>query len=151
MTALPQIRRAVASDLDAILDLERLFPGDRMSRASLRRFLLAERAAVWVVVWRGAVAGALVMLTRKNSEWARVYSLAVDPAARGQGLGTRLVRTAEREARKRGCIGISLEVRTDNGPARALYARLGYQEVAALPAYYEDKAPGARLRKRFIG
>jgi len=151
MTALPQIRRAMASDLDAILDLERLFPGDRMSRASLRRFLLAEHAAVWVVVWRGAVAGALVMLTRINSGWARVYSLAVDPAARGQGLGMRLVRTAEREARKRGRAGISLEVRTDNGPARALYARLGYREVAALPAYYEDKAPGVRLRKRFIG
>ncbi len=149
MSVSPRIRRAASADLDGILDLERLFPGDRMSRAALRRFLRSDRAAIWVAVWRGCITGALVMLTRQGSRWARVYSLVVDPVVRGRGLGQRLVRTAEREAGKRGCTGMSLEVRTDNGPARALYARLGYREVATLPTYYDDNAPGVRLRKRF--
>ncbi len=151
MSVSPRVRRARSADLDGILNLERLFPGDRMSRAALRRFLQNERAAIWVAVWRGGLVAALVMLTRQGSRWARIYSLVVDPVVRGRGLGLRLVRTAEREARRRGCIGMSLEVRTDNGPARALYTRLGYLEAAALPAYYDDNAPGVRLRKRFMG
>ena len=151
MSAAVRIRRALPDDAVAILDLERLFPGDRMSRASVRRFLRIPQAAVWVATQRAAVVGALILLGRRDSAWARIYSVVVDPALRGRGLGQRLVRAAEREARRRGACGVSLEVRADNAAARALYARLGYAQAALLHAYYEDGAPGIRLKRHFVG
>ena len=151
MSATARIRRARSTDLLAILELERLFPGDRMSRRSLRAFLASPRTAIWVAELNASLVGALVLLTRRNSRYARIYSVVVAPAARGRGLARRLIGGAEREARRRGCVGMSLEVRADNHAARALYAQLGYRETLALSGYYEDGAPGLRLQRHFGG
>jgi ribosomal protein S18 acetylase RimI-like enzyme len=59
---------------------------------------------------------------------AHVEVLVVDPRARGQGLGPRLIEGAERWARSRGISQITLNVFVRNQRARALYERLGYQE-----------------------
>lgn len=146
----PRIRRARPTDLDGILALEALFPGDRMSRRSVRRFLGLPACRAWTVEHEGRVVGSLLFLLRRNSRWGRIYSVVVDPALRGQGLGERLVRCAERGARAEGLAGLSLEVREDNAAARRLYDRLGYVPVRDLPGYYEDGATGLRLRKPFI-
>ncbi|WP_028080138.1 GNAT family N-acetyltransferase [Solimonas soli] len=150
----PRLRRARTGDVDAILELERHFPGDRMSRASVQRFLRVASARVWVVEITAArthVVGALILLTRRGSTIARIYSVVVDPIARGLGLGRRLVQVAERGARAAGCAAVSLEVREDNAAARALYASLGYAERQRLPGYYDDGGDGLRLRKVLAG
>lgn len=142
-----QIRRGRPADAAGIVALEALFPSDRMSARSVRRFLWTPSAAVWTAVAGTGVVGALVLLTRRGSRAARIYSLAVHPSARGQGLARRLVQAAEAEARRRGRPCVTLEVRIDNAAARALYAGLGYAERDQLPRYYEDGAPGLRLHK----
>ncbi len=142
-----RIRAARADDAAGILALEASFPTDRMSARSVRRFIGLQ--AVLVAVSGRTVVGALVLLLRRNSRWARIYSVAVDPLWRGRGIGRRLVVGAAAHARAAGCLGVGLEVRADNAAARALYAALGYHEVAHLPGYYEDGAPGIRLRKPF--
>ncbi|MDP9142319.1 MAG: GNAT family N-acetyltransferase [Pseudomonadota bacterium] len=149
MSAVPAatIRAGRAQDLDSILALEAGFTSDRMSARSVRYFLTADSARVLVAEIRGLVAGVLILLLRRNSGWARIYSVAVDPRQRNLGLGRRLIEAAEQQARRDGRRGMSLEVRIDNAGARALYARLGYQEHATLRAYYEDGASGVRLRK----
>lgn len=149
MTAAVAIRPARTADVDGVLALERHFPGDRMSRAALRRLLRSPSARLWVVQTRRppVIAGAIILLTRANSGVARIYSLVVDPAQRGLGLGRRLVMSAERAARAAGLVTMSLEVREDNAAARALYARLGYVERQRLPGYYDDGGDGLRLRK----
>lgn len=144
-----RIRAATPADVAGILALERLFPGDRMSAASVRRFLRIETADVIVADRQGALVGALVILVRRNSPRARLYSVVVAPSARGQGLGARLVLRAERCARARGRTGMQLEVRRDNAAARALYRSLGYDERQVLPDYYEDGATGLRLWRDF--
>lgn len=151
MTAGPalRIRRAGPADLDGLLELERHFPSDRMSRASMRRLLCSPTARIWVAETPAprTLAGALVLLTRARSSIARIYSVVVDPRVRGRGLGRRLIETAEHAARRQGLAAISLEVREDNAAARALYAGLGYQVQCAMAAYYEDGVGGLRLRK----
>jgi len=142
-----RIRAGRAEDLDALLALEALFPSDRVSRAGWRRFLCSPRASVLVAASGGAVLGDLVLLRRAGSLKARIYSVVVAPAARGQGLGERLVESAEREARSKGCTAVSLEVRADNMAARALYAKRAYVEQRQLPRYYDDGADGLRLLK----
>ncbi len=56
-----------------------------------------------------------------------VHDLIVAPAARGAGIGRRLMDEAERAARQEGCARMTLEVRGDNAPAMALYRSLGFE------------------------
>lgn len=139
------LRRAELADIDALLGLEALFPSDRMSRRSLRRFIAAPNAVFLVAEVEGNVRGNLLLLTRRDSRHARIYSVVVDPQARGLGLAQQLVVAAQAAAAQRGCDAVSLEVRSDNVAARALYAKLGYQIDADLPGYYEDGGDGLRL------
>lgn len=141
------IRTAVLADLPEILRLEALFPSDRMAARSVRRFMRSPTAHFRVADSGARVLGNLLMLQRKASATARIYSVIVDPAARGLGLGAKLVTSAEAEARRLGLARMSLEVRADNAAARAMYARLGYTEAAQLSAYYDDGADGLRLVK----
>jgi ribosomal protein S18 acetylase RimI-like enzyme len=140
-----RVRPAHHQDDAAILTLEELFPSDRMSLRSVRHFLKSPSAHTWVAELDGAVVGNLILLTRKNSGTARVYSVVVAPQARGRRFAERLVRAAEDRARQLRLQRIKLEVRVDNVAARGLYAKLGYTEEAQLPGYYEDGADGLRL------
>jgi len=142
-----RIRPATGADLDGLVALEALFPSDHLSRAGWRRFLRVTSARVWVATARGAVVGNLVLLLRAGADSGRIYTVVVAPAARGQGLGERLVATAERASRAAGRSRLRLEVRADNAVARALYAKRGYVPLATLPRYYEDGADGLRLEK----
>lgn len=118
-----------------------------MSAATVRRFLRVPSAVVWVAEDAREVLGSLVLLTRKTTGVARIYSVVVSPAARGQGLAHHLVSAAEAHARKHKKF-ISLEVRVDNVAARALYRKLGYAEALTLVAYYDDGTDGLRLTKQ---
>lgn len=62
-----------------------------------------------------------------------VSGVAVKPAARGQGIGTRLLTAARRQARDLGLPAVSLIVFEQNTGAAALYARLGYREIMRRP------------------
>ncbi|MFP5357463.1 MAG: N-acetyltransferase family protein [Gammaproteobacteria bacterium] len=147
MSVTPRLRPAGPGDVPGLLALEQHFPSDRLSRAALRRFLRSPGARVWVAERQQAICGALILLTRAGSRRGRLYSLVVAPAARGQGLGARLVRQAEALAVQAGLRMLVLEVRADNAAARALYADLGYAVERSLPGYYDDGADGLRLSK----
>lgn len=56
--------------------------------------------------------------------------LACYPAARGQGIGSRLLRLAEEIAVSEGLGRLSVIVASDNAGARRLYGRHGFKEVA---------------------
>jgi ribosomal protein S18 acetylase RimI-like enzyme len=55
-----------------------------------------------------------------------LYSVAVHPAHRKQGLGTALVRHAERALIERGCVKINLQIAGGNEAVAAFYELLGY-------------------------
>ena len=143
-----RLRTARAADLPARLALEQTFPGDRMSARQFRHHLASPRARWRVAEAGGRLLGYALVLLRRDSDRARLYSIAVDPAARGQGLGRRLLAAAEKDAARAGRTAMTLEVRQDNPAANALYQSAGYRRLAALPAYYEDGAPGWRYIKR---
>ncbi len=144
----PHIRRATRADLDALLALEHgSFDHDRISRAQFLRHLGSGSALVLVVTQAGAVHAAAVVLFRRGARTARLYSIAVDAAARGRGYGAALLDAAERLARKRGCTGMRLEVRTDNRAAIALYERRGYRRRERLAGFYENGSDAWRYDK----
>ena len=55
-----------------------------------------------------------------------VYSLAVDENERHRGIGTALVRKAERKLRGFGCLKVNLQVMPDNEGIVEFYRRLGF-------------------------
>lgn len=147
-TAAPvRLRAATMADIDDLLQLESLFPSDQISRRSFRRFIGSDGARVILAMHQDRVVGNLILLLRSHSGTARIYSMIVDPEVRGLGLGAALVEAGMSEARKAGRSILSLEVRADNTAARALYEKLGFRTVRALPGFYDDGADGLRMER----
>lgn len=67
---------------------------------------------------------------------AELLTLAVDPLARRQGTGRRLVQGFLAEAARRGAESAFLEVAFGNAAARALYAAQGFAEAGTRRGYY---------------
>lgn len=68
---------------------------------------------------------------------AEVQTIAVDPAREGFGLGAALLTELLREAARRGCDDVVLEVRADNARAQELYRRFGFVQVGLRRGYYQ--------------
>jgi ribosomal-protein-alanine N-acetyltransferase len=141
---------ATARDLNAVCALEaRCFgPADRFPRRTWRRLLtVAARhgsSLTLVAADAAGIGGVVNLLLRRNAAVARIYSIAVDPAWRGRGVGRALLLAAAAAAPRR-CRTLSLEVRADNAPAIGLYRACGFTESTSLPGYYPDGAAGVRL------
>lgn len=73
----------------------------------------------------------LVAAQLENAETAYVYSLWLDPAARGYGLARPLVAAAVDWARDRGARTVTLRVAADNAVARGVYESLGFTVTSA--------------------
>ena len=143
------IRDGTLADLGALAGIEaRSFASDRLSPRSLRRFLSAGTARVRVACLAGAVVGYHLILLRSGSGIARLYSIAVEKRARGEGVGGRLLADAERLARKLGKSALRLEVREDNPRAIRLYEQRDYSRIGMVRQYYADKATALRYEKR---
>ena len=79
---------------------------------------------------------------------AWVQTMAVAPAAQGQGLGARLLEALLAEAERRGQRTVRLEVRADNDAAQALYARHGFVREGVRRGYYQPSGVDAVLMVR---
>jgi ribosomal-protein-alanine N-acetyltransferase len=74
---------------------------------------------------------------------AEILTLAVAPRARRRGIATALVLACVDAARGAGAEAVFLEAAVDNGPALALYRRLGFAAAGLRPGYY-DRGPLGR-------
>lgn len=145
----PAIRLGQAADLPGLLHLEQLcFQTDRLSPASYRKAIKSPRAWLGVIGRPLEITAAGLLFFRADSDAARIYSIAVHPVARGQGLGARMLRRMERVAAEHGARSIRLEVSVRNKAALALYRQFGYEETGRSPGYYGDGSDALRFAKR---
>jgi ribosomal protein S18 acetylase RimI-like enzyme len=72
----------------------------------------------------GSVVGTILAGYDGHRGW--LYSVAVHPFYRKQGLGTSLVRYAEQALTLRGCMKINLQIVSGNQSVAAFYTSLGY-------------------------
>ena len=143
------VRCASVADLDDLCELEQqVFANDRMSRRSLRHFLVSRSATVIVAVHRGRVAGCAVVLFRPDSPIARLYSIAVAPRSAGRGLGPALLAAAEGAALAKRRKTLRLEVHVRNHRAIARYRKAAYQQFGRLVKYYADNGDALRFEKQ---
>lgn len=148
----PAIRDAGLADLPALLRLEELcFRWDRLSRRSFHHLLTKGHAFTLVAETGGAVRGYALVLVNGATALARLYSFAVDPAARGLGIGSALLAAAEARAREEARAVMRLEVRADDVRVVELYRRAGYADFERIPDYYEDSGDALRMEKSLAG
>lgn len=91
-------------------------------------FLLAwsgdEPVGYLLLKWTGADEP---IVRRSIGGCPEINGVAVAPALRSRGIGTALIREAERRVSGRGIDRVGLAVGVDNARARSLYERLGYR------------------------
>ncbi|SEA19673.1 GNAT family N-acetyltransferase/peptidase C39 family protein [Microbulbifer marinus] len=143
------VRPASPGDVPALHALEQAcFASDRLSRRRLRHWVAADNRVFLVAERAGQILGYVLVLLRRGTRLARLYSLAVGPAGRGQGLGKALLSAAEEASSHSGRLFMRLEVAEDNHAAIALYQQLGYRTFGSYADYYEDHGNALRMQKR---
>ncbi|WP_020481482.1 GNAT family N-acetyltransferase/peptidase C39 family protein [Methylomonas sp. MK1] len=155
MTALPAlanklaVRPAQSADLEGLVALENAsFASDKLSRRSFRHWLSSDHRALLLAEWAGLVAGYILIIYHPGTRLARIYSLAVAPQLRGNGIAKTLMLAGEQAARDDGRLYLRLEVSVDNAPAIRLYEALGFQKFGLYRDYYQDHKDALRYQKR---
>lgn len=143
-----RIRRAELTDIEVLLLLEaQCFDTDRLSRRNFRWMIKKAHADLFLAESETEVIAYILMLYVRGTSLARIYSLAVSPQHRQQGLGQQLISTAEKAALAVGRSFVRLEVRPDNQKAVALYEKHGYQPFDVVRDFYEDHSDALRMMK----
>ena len=131
------IRRAERRDLPEILQMAKALTRHhddvpRLTAETLERDLFGAPPWFHVLVAEGAAGlqgyAALLPLARLGygERGMDLHHLFVAESARGQGIGTALIRAAEEMARDFGCGYLIIGTHPDNLKAQAHYQRLGY-------------------------
>lgn len=142
------IRPAEIRDLDQLVALEeRCFETDRINRRRFRHLLTRGHASTLVAEDGGPLLGYSLVLFSRGTALARLYSIAVDPGARGRGVARALLEAAEAEAVARGCVSMRSEVRRDNHTSLSLFRGAGYRQFDEIEDYYEDKMDALRFER----
>jgi GNAT superfamily N-acetyltransferase len=170
------LRPAVASDLDAVLALERatdlaphwppaayadlLAAGAPFIPRPLRNgWEIATQRCLFVAEKNGQLAGFAVGLLHpatndpanpaSSGRVAELESVVVSASARRAGIGRALCRAVLDWSRSQGAAEVVLEVRANSTAAIALYSALGFTHAARRPRYYRGPEDDALLL-RFV-
>ena len=119
----------------ALAEEEGAIPPDSESLEAVLVAMLTTGFSDFVVAERGPnedeVVGCIQINYRLSTWAAAPYAYFEDfylvPAARGQGIGTKLLDYACQRAEGKGCSAMHLDVRTANKAATRLYARYGFK------------------------
>ncbi|HBF08886.1 MAG TPA: ribosomal-protein-alanine acetyltransferase [Gammaproteobacteria bacterium] len=145
------IRPATAEDLQQLISIENLcFNNDRLSQRSFKHFLKASTAQLLVSTTQDTVSGYGLVLFHRGTSLARIYSIAVHPDFKGQGLGTLMMEALESAAFEADNVFIRLEVSENNPVALQLYTNRGYKTTAQIPDYYENGDTAIRMERKLI-
>ncbi|TPQ29920.1 GNAT family N-acetyltransferase/peptidase C39 family protein [Methylomonas koyamae] len=143
------LRPAQNADLAALVALENAsFNTDKLSRRSFKHWLASEHRALLLAEYDGQAAGYILIIYHPGTRLARIYSLAVAPQLRGNGIAKALMQAGEQAAEADGRLYLRLEVSVDNLPAIGLYETLGYKKFGLYRDYYQDHKDALRYQKR---
>ncbi len=95
-------------------------------KRDIARKLKVQRELFLVAELDGVVVGTVMAGYDGHRGW--INYLAVDIGERRRGIGTALMRDAERRLRLVGCPKINLQIRAENTAVQAFYAALGFKE-----------------------
>lgn len=121
-------------DLDAVVALETRCYSHPWSRGNFTDSLAAGYLAEVLEDDAGELVGYFIAMPGVDE--LHLLNITVAPDWQGQGHGQSLMAALYRHAQRLGLATLWLEVRQSNQRARALYRRLGYEEVGLRRGYY---------------
>ena len=140
-----EIRRLSYADLPQVIAIERRAFPTPWSLAMFVLELSKPSGICMVALVEGRVVGYLVC-SRYDVVW-HVMNVAVDPEQRRRGIATAMLEHLFAQADKPG-EQYTLEVRTSNDPAIALYEQFGFESAGVRPGYYHDNKEDALIMWR---
>lgn len=141
------IRQADEKDIDAIAELEEICFATPWSRDSIRQELTENDMAFYVVAEvDGAVAGYAGMWHIVDE--GHITNVAVHPDHRGKRIASAIVAVMIVYSEARGIRRFTLEVRSSNEAAKALYRKFDFKEEGLRRGYYQDNGEDAVIMWR---
>lgn len=154
-TRLVLLRAAEDEDVPAIHAIERGSFSDPWSKSAFQQALQAPEVHLAVATdgstpiepsERAPIVGFVAV--RVAADEAEILNVAVDPAARGAGVGRALLRHALGVAASAGALATFLEVRPSNAAALALYKAFDFVPVGQRRRYYRAPVEDALVLRR---
>ncbi|MFW8591593.1 peptidase C39 family protein [Glaciecola sp. 2405UD65-10] len=146
-----EYRSACLADLDALEQLENAcFTVDKLSRRQLRHWLKAHNKLIQVAIVNEKIVAYGLVILRKGTSLARLYSLAVLNEVRGNGIAISLILLLEKACIEQNKAYLRLEVSQNNKAAIALYKSLSYKEFGFFEHYYADDSNALRMQKAIL-
>ncbi len=135
-------------DIPAVAGIEKECFSEPWSEKGLTQELENENAVFFVAKIFDDVAGYMGMHTVLDECY--VANVAVRDSCRRKGIGSRLLKYAEKKARERNCSFISLEVRVSNESAIALYSKEGYEKIGERKDFYSAPKENALIMTKVL-
>lgn len=136
------IRLSDAASAPSLAALHRACFDEPWDEAAMRELLAMPGAFAFEAGDPASLEG--LVIARIAGGEAEILTIGVRPAARGTGLGRRLLEAAAIRAAALGAEALFLEVAEDNRAALRLYETFGFYLVGIRPGYYRrDGAPVA--------
>jgi len=151
MSNLDELKLELArkTDVKELISLEKIcFKEDAFSKNQITYLITKAKGEFIVIRQNNKIVAYLIISKRDNSKQIRIYSIAIDPQARGLGLAKRLMNYVEDVCKKELKDRISLEVSKENAPAISLYKSFGYGIVGERPNYYANGGSALLMLKR---
>ena len=141
------LRKMTWRDIPALTALEpALFADDAWSEQTWWAELAGRPRRSYVVAEQGGVVVGYAGVDR-HGEVADVMTIAVAPAAQGQGLGSLLMDWLIDAARYGGAEHLMLEVRADNTAAQQLYSKMGFAMLTVRRRYSQPGDVDAHIMR----
>ena len=143
------IRTMTAAEVSQVARLEKICFPDPWSERSVASEL-DNALSLWLVAMVGEQLAGYVGSQTVMGE-TDMMNIAVDPDHRRKGIAKALVEAlvAELKARESHCL--TLEVRSSNEPAKALYEKLGFLQVGLRKNYYRNPKEDALIMRKNFG
>ena len=144
------LREVHWTDIEQLAGLEReLFADDAWSEQAWWAELAGRPRREYVAGVEGAEVLGYAGLDH-GGDVADIMTVAVTPAARGRGLGRRLLDDLETRAAAGRAASVMLEVRADNVAAIGLYEHAGYAVVSTRRRYYQPGDVDALVMRKHL-
>ena len=143
-----KIIQMTADHVLQVAQLEKLCFQDPWSEKSIASEL-SNKLALWLVaVEEETLVGYIGSQTVMDE--TDMMNVAVHPEFRRRGIAEALVNALCVALKEQGSVSLTLEVRASNEPAKALYEKLGFEQVGKRPNYYRNPKEDAYILRKML-